>query len=108
MYMKKAILVSTLALLAMVLLSACSNDDEDFPTEFAGKWQLLYKEYGDRTIDTEGSGTVVNFTAERKKYSIERGYLKKHFDDGYTLWSYQFLEYGQKLKLIYVHDKVSS
>jgi hypothetical protein len=101
--MKKNILLPTLLSLAVVLLSACSND-EVFPTELAGKWQLLYKEYPDGTIDTDGSGDIVNFVTE-KKYSFSNGYLKVDIPDGYLMYNYIIMDNGQKIKLDFVSSE---
>ena len=106
--MKKIILLSTLALLSVVMLSACSNDDYELPAEFTGEWQLLYKEYGDGRRDTVNQGEIVNFTENEEMYYINmrEGTLKKNFNyDEWAMYKYQFMENGQKLKLIFVDSK---
>ena len=106
--MKKNILLSTLALLTVVLLAGCSNDDYELPAEFAGEWQLLYKEYGDGRRDTVKQEEIVNFTENKEMYYINmrEGTLKKNFNyDEWAMYKYQFMENGQKLKLIFVDSK---
>jgi len=105
MIMKKQSYYAILMLLASTMLTACSSDDDELPAEFAGKWQLLYLEYGDGEIDTKVSATIVDFSAERKNYSIERGHLKKSIPDGNLVFNYVFMDNGQKLKLVFVSSE---
>jgi major membrane immunogen (membrane-anchored lipoprotein) len=105
---RKSILV-TLMLLAVVLLAGCSSDDDDvIPSDFNGKWQLLYEEYGDGRRDSVKQGEIVDFTEDKELYHINmrEGTLTKNFDyDEWAMYKYQFMENGLKLKLVFVDSK---
>ena len=106
--MKKQCIFTTMILLASIILTACSSDDDYvIPSDFNGKWQLLYEEYGDGTRNTEKQGEIVDFAEDKDKYYINmrEGSLKKIFFDGWALYKYQFMENGQKLKLVFVDSK---
>ena len=69
--MKKLFIIAAIALLAVTMLTACSSDDDDvIPSDFIGKWQLLYLEYGDGRGDTVKQGEIVNFTEIKEIYYI--------------------------------------
>ena len=105
---RKSILV-TLMLLAVVLLAGCSSDNDDvIPSDFNGKWQLLYEEYGDGRRDSVKQGEIVDFTEDKELYHINmrEGTLTKNFDyDEWAMYKYQFMENGLKLKLVFVDSK---
>ena len=96
-------------LLASTMLTACSNDDDYvIPSDFNGKWQLLYEEYGDGRRDSVKQGEIVNFTENKEIYYINmrEGTLTKNFDyDEWAMYKYQFMENGLKLKLVFVDSK---
>ena len=96
-------------LLASTMLTACSSDDDDvIPSDFNGKWQLLYLEYGDGRRDTVKQGEIVNFTENKEIYYINmrEATLKKNFGyDEWAMYKYQFMENGLKLKLVFVDSK---
>ena len=105
---RKSILV-TLMLLVVVLLAGCSSDNDDvIPSDFNGKWQLLYEEYGDGRRDSVKQGEIVDFTEDKELYHINmrEGTLTKNFDyDEWAMYKYQFMENGLKLKLVFVDSK---
>ena len=69
--MKKVLFYLSFMLLASTMLTACSNDDDYvIPSDFNGKWQLLYEEYGDGRRDTVKQGEIVNFTENKEIYYI--------------------------------------
>ena len=106
--MRKVLLFLCFMLLASTMLTACSSDDDYvIPSDFNGKWQLLYEEYGDGSRNTEKQGEIVNFAENKEKYYINmrEGSLKKIFYDGWALYKYQFMENGQKLKLVFADSK---
>ena len=107
--MKKLFIIAAIALLAVTMLTACSSDDDDvIPSDFNGKWQLLYLEYGDGRRDTVKQGEIVNFTENKEIYYINmrEGTLKKNFGyDEWAMYKYQFMENGLKLKLVFVDSK---
>jgi hypothetical protein len=118
--MKKNILLSTLALLAMVLPSACSKDsseDEQPPVKvnpLLGKWGLYCIDYKNDTIPNEyfdiPEDTILFYEDGRYYNSIE----KRHYDYTYTdstftlsfggfeeLHSYTISDMGKTLKVHY-------
>ena len=108
--MKKVLFYLSFMLLASTMLTACSSDDDDYiiPSDFNGKWQLLYEEYGDGRRDTVKQGEIVNFTENKEIYYINmrEGTLKKNFGyDEWAMYKYQFMENGLKLKLVFVDSK---
>lgn len=107
--MKKVLFYLSFMLLASTMLTACSSDDDDvIPSDFNGKWQLLYEEYGDGRRDTVKQGEIVNFTENKEIYYINmrEGTLKKNFVyDEWAMYKYQFMENGLKLKLVFVDSK---
>lgn len=107
--MKKVLFYLSFMLLASTMLTACSSDDDDvIPSDFNGKWQLLYEEYGDGRRDTVKQGEIVNFTENKEIYYINmrEGTLTKNFDyDEWAMYKYQFMENGLKLKLVFVDSK---
>ena len=107
--MKKLFIIAAIALLAVTMLTACSSEDDDvIPSDFNGKWQLLYLEYGDGRRDTVKQGEIVNFTENKEIYYINmrEGTLKKNFGyDEWAMYKYQFMENGLKLKLVFVDSK---
>ena len=79
--MRKVLLFLCFMLLASTMLTACSSDDDYvIPSDFNGKWQLLYEEYGDGSRNTEKQGEIVNFAENKEKYYINmrEGSLKKN------------------------------
>ena len=109
MIMKKQSFSAILMLLAVVLLAGCSSDDDYIiPSDFNGKWQLLYEEYGDGRRDSVKQGEIVDFTEDKELYHINmrEGTLKKNFGyDEWAMYKYQFMENGLKLKLVFVDSK---
>ena len=107
--MKKVLFYLSFMLLASTMLTACSSDDDDvIPSDFNGKWQLLYEEYGDGRRDTVKQGEIVDFTEDKELYHINmrKGTLTKNFDyDEWAMYKYQFMENGLKLKLVFVDSK---
>lgn len=87
--MKKAILLSTLALLAMVLLSACNSDDDMF------------------TFDSKGEVVVKPISADEfNKCALGHGWKETGMYAVYGDGSYDKEEYYRKMKLGYVsYDK---
>ena len=107
--MKKLFIIAAIALLAVTMLTACSSEDDYIiPSDFNGKWQLLYEEYGDGRRDSVKQGEIVDFTEDKELYHINmrEGTLTKNFGyDEWAMYKYQFMENGLKLKLVFVDSK---
>ena len=107
--MRKVLVYLSFMLLASTMLTACSSDDDYIiPSDFNGKWQLLYEEYGDGRRDSVKQGEIVDFTEDKEQYHINmrEGTLTKNFDyDEWAMYKYQFMENGLKLKLVFVDSK---
>ena len=89
-------------MLAATMLAGCSSDEDEWPVELLGNWQLIQREYGTSgKIDIQDGG-IVNFAADKKMYSVEDGYLIRWSTDGSCVkYHYSFFEGGQKLGLFF-------